>query len=560
MNRVFHAVGRFARHLRRDERLRWRWVLGIVWVGAAALAFPAAVARFSLPATPLADPDTWANLGPAVHFLSGDGFLQVYRQSFLYPAFLLAVLQVSGGLELAATLQHAAGLAAGLLLTASWLRLARLFPSSVARDLAVVVVGPACLWLFWSGAPTILFEHTLRGESFAALALFAQTFLTLDAMVRVREKRDPSVAGVELALAVVAACASYMLRPAFGLSVLMAGPPLIVFLMHGGPSRCQRVLPLWLAPLLVLIFLVLPGRLTYRESLRSETFLPLTLMSMHPDVLVSSMEREMRSGRVADAGKTRAFHDFLVVEWRKAREDPRRCPSLGHNPDYLLYDAPFGPVLAERGGMTEEDIAALTWKYYALGWRHDPLHMLSKIWTQLRLLPTNNRLWKSQAVTPLGPEYALGHYSLQLLDGGLLMKLRAGRDYLAGLDRAARGEPVIRTPREVRRWLDRAGAAAVPALIMGGLAALAALVAARPPGLRAGAAAALWLVGIVGGSALTVALVHTFDTTRYAWALTPAALFALGALLLFLAAWGREVVRGTARRLRGRGGAGPAGS
>src|SRR3982751_3817649 len=91
-------------------------VLGLVFAGAAWQ-------RFKLPLTPIADPDTWGYLSPALRKLTGAEFGHTQGRNFLYPGFLYLVLQCFGDFRAIAIVQHLLGVAAGGFFFFPWRRL-----------------------------------------------------------------------------------------------------------------------------------------------------------------------------------------------------------------------------------------------------------------------------------------------------------------------------------------------------------------------------------------------------------------------------------------------------
>src|SRR6476659_4898969 len=90
---------------------------------ALALIFAWAVwQRFKLPLDPIADPDTWGYLSPALRKLTGAAFGHTYGRNFVYPGLLFLVLRLSGTFRAIATTQHLLGLLAGAVFLLSWKR------------------------------------------------------------------------------------------------------------------------------------------------------------------------------------------------------------------------------------------------------------------------------------------------------------------------------------------------------------------------------------------------------------------------------------------------------
>src|SRR5216117_3651824 len=72
----------------------------------------AAWQRFSRPLDPIADPDTWGYLSPALRKLTGAEFGHTNGRNFLYPGFLYLVLAAFGDFRAIGVVQHLLGLAA----------------------------------------------------------------------------------------------------------------------------------------------------------------------------------------------------------------------------------------------------------------------------------------------------------------------------------------------------------------------------------------------------------------------------------------------------------------
>src|SRR5438270_6595016 len=70
---------------------------------------------------PIADPDVWGYLSPAISKLIGEGFIHSGR-NFVYPGFLYVLLRVAGDFRVIAIVQHLLGLLAGVFLLLRWQR------------------------------------------------------------------------------------------------------------------------------------------------------------------------------------------------------------------------------------------------------------------------------------------------------------------------------------------------------------------------------------------------------------------------------------------------------
>src|SRR5438477_9949061 len=93
----------------------------VYWIALGFLFAWAAWLRFSLPLDPIADPDTWGYLAPALQKLTGSGFGHEGR-NFVYPGFLFLLLRLFGDFRAITITQHLLGLAAGSFLLVTWRR------------------------------------------------------------------------------------------------------------------------------------------------------------------------------------------------------------------------------------------------------------------------------------------------------------------------------------------------------------------------------------------------------------------------------------------------------
>src|SRR5207237_8412157 len=79
-----------------------------------ALVFAGAIwQRFKLPLDPIADPDTWGYLSPALRKLTGAEFGHTNGRNFVYPGFVFLVLRLFADFRAITIAQHFLGLLAG---------------------------------------------------------------------------------------------------------------------------------------------------------------------------------------------------------------------------------------------------------------------------------------------------------------------------------------------------------------------------------------------------------------------------------------------------------------
>src|SRR3954468_12704898 len=134
------------------------------WISLLALFAWAIWRRFSLPLDPIADPDTWGYLSPALLKLTGGQFIHAESRNFVYPAFLFSVLRLFGDFRAITIVQHLLGLAAGVVSVVTWRRTTAFLPRTrgarpVHEALGLVFVAAVLL----AGEP-IRVEMQIRPE------------------------------------------------------------------------------------------------------------------------------------------------------------------------------------------------------------------------------------------------------------------------------------------------------------------------------------------------------------------------------------------------------------
>ena len=151
------------RHLRVSRLIFWSAVVAIfAW---------AAWRRFSLPLTPITDPDTWGYLSPALFKLTNGGFIHAHGRNFVYPAFLLVMLRMFGDFRAIVVAQHLLGLAGGGLLLMTWHRVRIFIATSRLGDRAHAILGVILLAVFLLAGEPLRAEMELRPEGICAFLL-----------------------------------------------------------------------------------------------------------------------------------------------------------------------------------------------------------------------------------------------------------------------------------------------------------------------------------------------------------------------------------------------------
>ena len=309
------------------------------WVALGCLLAFAAWLRFTLPAVPFADPDTYGYLNPGLTWLRSGVFEQTYARSLLYPLFVAVLLKTTGSFSAIPVCQHLLGLGSGLLWWMLWRGGVRWLPPGFCRAWLAPLIGLAGLAVYLFGAESIVFEHSFRPEAifpFFALAHLAALFACVRRVLE-GEGRVWVVAGLG-ALALGLDSVVLSLKPSWGFASLVA-PALLAGCFF---LRTARRVRLALAAAFVLggvaVWILngaLPRALHWKPDQFARLFLPQTLVSVHADKVVAEFERGALDPR------EREFAGRLGSALQVAREGPRVPPyfSLGFNPDFILYES-----------------------------------------------------------------------------------------------------------------------------------------------------------------------------------------------------------------------------
>lgn len=323
----------------------------------------AAWLRFRLPLLPLGTPDTWGYLFPALSGLAGEGMPETNARGIAYPLFLRIVLGASGSFPAVAFVQHLLGLLSGILWWLSWNLWAEWLPERMKNPARWC--GLAGLALYLCNAGTIFYETTLRPEGifpFFALSGIATTWM----FVRARWANPSPVAALWGMSAVLFSLICLSLKPGWGLAALI--PIMIVCASLAGNFPL-----LWRSSTAILCVLTaafwifaVPLAAQWKPDGRSRLFLPETLFVQHAPAIAETLAtRDARGDLKDDEKKFLSKLQQRLEESRTARLEGFR--SLGHNPDYLLYDS---DTLSELpGGNDPEARYAFLWNSYAEAWK-----------------------------------------------------------------------------------------------------------------------------------------------------------------------------------------------
>src|SRR5437016_4273054 len=331
-------------------RLREDSLWRLFYWALLALVFAGAIwQRFRLPLDPIADPDTWGYLSPALRKLTGAEFGHTNGRNFAYPGFLFLLLRLFADFRAITIAQHFLGLLAGAVFLLTWKR-ARIFVPNprigrVAHDL-LGLVGAAIFLLQWQ---TIVFEKDIRSEGICAFVVSITFYLLIQflACFFLQHRRTATVA-YAIALAFTAIFLS-SIKPSFGLASLFVLSPIIALFWRSG-WWWQKV---WFS--LGFVFsaavLLFPEHFLSRNDEMSRTFLPTTLFVVHAELIRDQLANDLAKNVSLPYSRDRLERLYLALrtEIEKSRTARQYAyHSVGFDADFLMYDPNSIAVQARR--------------------------------------------------------------------------------------------------------------------------------------------------------------------------------------------------------------------
>jgi hypothetical protein len=369
-----------------------RTVVPLIYsVSLLALLLVAAAARFRLPQTPLFDPDYGGYLRPALSMLTGHGFPHIGGRDCLYPGFIFIVLKIAGDFRAISVVQHVLGLATGALMIVACQRgvllLRHPFGSPRVPSL-VSFLGllPAAAYL--SAPSAIFFEQSIRPEAifpfFAVLSICLNIEFIHCRWIIKTPARAAWLGAAQMVVSVIA----YKLKPSFGFALILVNLPIAASLLTSGMTIRLKALMTTGAAVFCALFLLWPESVLKRSDPDAYTFLPETLLTIHADMIRDQMAADLANNLSGPFPRqdVQTLLDHLNAELPAARLPQNRpYPSLGFNPDYLLYTDPVFRGVTSRKHDAFRERAELGYYYYERTFLHRPARMLGKVWGQMRI-------------------------------------------------------------------------------------------------------------------------------------------------------------------------------
>jgi hypothetical protein len=507
------------------------------WIAVASVFTWAAWQRFALPLDPIADPDTWGYLSPALRKLTGAEFGHMHGRNFIYPGLLFLLLRGFGDFRAITVAQHLLGLVAGGVLLITWRRARVFLPNPRIGEAAYDVMGLTAAAIFLFAGDPIHFEMQIRPEGVCAFLISINLWLVLQFIACLFIENRQSAA---TACGIVLVFNSILLasvKPSFVLVAVMAvGVVAIFFFRRDG---FWQKMALGGGAVVSALLLLLPEHSLSRKDEKSRTFLPTTLFVIHANLIRDQMADDLQHSAKIPYPREwleRVYSALNAEIAKSATAGPRYYATAGLSPDYLMYNPTSIAVQlrAEFGGDVTRLCAFYRFYYWRI-WSQRPLLVLQKIARQMSIFysltcPAYNR---RKSVT-LADEYERGIKSLETpFCRKTWTAWPAAVDFMSRTATLARSAPVIQQGAYIREPLRLLAATYLPLLfIAGGLSAFVLLreTHRRRFGWLAVLVVVLFTYNLA--SCLEVAVVHLLEYSRY---LTVQMYFTL--LAQFFALW-----------------------
>jgi hypothetical protein len=354
-------------------------------LAVAGLLIYGAAIRWSLPAVPFADPDSWGYVGPSVRVHLEGRFVQVYGRSFLYPSFVRAALDLTGSFTGLVSVQHALGLAGGLFFWAAWRESRRKLPSGGFLSDLHALAGLAALACYLLNNELIFYEHSLRPEAVfpaaACLVLWlAVRSFTLDPASGACARNAAALGAMHALL--------FFIHPSFGLAALGCLIPVWGRAWLGGMPRRQLALVIAALPAALVALHLAEGAAFARRDMLGEIFGPVELFAFNADVVSLEIDHDLAHPAESKYGADllRECSRLIHANFDRTRTEGRSHPSLSYQPDAMIY-SPDSVCNYLRGYFHDDPVRvnAFLIHYFARGASRHPGMYLAKIGRSLAL-------------------------------------------------------------------------------------------------------------------------------------------------------------------------------
>jgi hypothetical protein len=357
------------------------------WTALAFIFAWAVWQRFALPLDPIADPDTWGYLSPALRKLTGTEFGHTHGRNFLYPGFLYLVLRCFGDFRTIGIVQHLLGLAAGGLFLLTWQRLRAFVSNSLVSPSLHDAVGLVGTTIYLLASDTIRTETQLRPESVCAFLIGINLYFTVQfiSCSFLEHRRTGAVvcgSGTVLTSLLLASA-----KPSFWFAAIVVMVPVAAFFLR--PNWRWQKIALGLAMALIASLVLWPERILSRKDEESQTFLPTMLFVIHADLIRDQIAADLNENASLPYSRHWLEHVYVALnsEILKSQTNyPGHYPSLKFDPEYLWFDrSSITAQLRREFGSNVSALCDFYRFYYWRTWQRRPFRALQKVARQFSI-------------------------------------------------------------------------------------------------------------------------------------------------------------------------------
>ena len=357
------------------------------WATVAFIFAWAVWQRFKLPLSPIADPDTWGYLSPALRKLTGAEFGHTQSRNFLYPGFLYLVLRCFGDFRAIAIVQHLLGVAAGGVLLLTWRRLRAFVPDSLVNPSLYDAFGLAGTAIYLLASDTIRIETQLRPEAVCAFLIsinlyFAVQFISCSFLEH--RRASAVVCGNATVLTSLLLASA---KPSFWFAAIVVMVPVTAFFLRSNWGR-QKI-ALGLGMVLIASLVLWPERILSRKDEASQTFLPTMLFVIHADLIRDQMAADLKENASLPYSTDWLERVYVALNSEIAKSEtnyPGHYPSLQFDPEYLWFDpSSITTQLRREFGSNISALCDFYRFYYWRTWQRRPFRALQKVVRQFSI-------------------------------------------------------------------------------------------------------------------------------------------------------------------------------
>jgi len=490
------------------------------WATVAFIFAWAVWQRFKLPLSPIADPDTWGYLSPALRKLTGAEFGHTQSRNFLYPGFLYLVLRCFGDFRAIGVVQHLLGVAAGGVLLLTWRRLLAFVPDSLVNPSLYDAFGLAGTAIYLLASDTIRIETQLRPEGVCAFLIsinlyFAVQFISCSFL---EHRRTSAVVCGNATVLTSLLLASA--KPSFWFAAIVVMVPVSAFFLRSNWVR-QKI-ALGLGMVLIASLVLWPERILSRKDEASQTFLPTMLFVIHADLIRDQMAADLKENASLPYSMDWLERVYVALNSEIAKSEtnyPGHYPSLQFDPEYLWFDpSSITTQLRREFGSNISALCDFYRFYYWRTWQRRPFRALQKVARQFSIYYYPNcPAYAPMKIWPLMDVYERAVTSLDLEEYRKIARsLPALTDFMQRTKSLAKNAPATKQQPILRAALADLAVSYMSLLLLALiLSAIIFRKQARWWRLRWLAALVLFGSAYNAASCLEVAIVNSLEVHRY---------------------------------------------